>query len=182
MIELITKFDKEVFHFLNSDIKNNVLDSIFPAIATLGEGGAIILLIILLFIFGRKNGKRTSILVFAAYILSRLSVLILKRLTHRPRPSFVYDHVNLIGKPLFSSFPSGHTTLATAVFVVLCFKYKKLSPLFIFLAFMVGVARIYAGQHYPTDVLAGFILGGAIAFIIVHLEKVMQNNKVKSAA
>lgn len=179
--ELIEKFDKDVFYFVNSTLKNKTLDIIFPIITRMGEDLSIIAAGILLFILGKRKGKRTAILMMSALFLSRLSVLLIKKITHRPRPSLVYDNVHLLSKSVFSSFPSGHTTLATAICIVLCFKYKKLSPLFIFLAALVGISRLYVGQHYPTDVVAGFALGGLVGFSVIYIEKIFLDNKPKSA-
>ncbi len=178
--ELAESLDKNIFNFFNDTIKNNVFDAALPMITRLGEDLVIILIAILLFFLGKKKEKIASMLVFAALFLSRLSVLVLKRITHRPRPFFVYENVNLIGKPIFSSFPSGHTTLATAICIILCFKYRRFSPAFIALAILVGISRLYVGQHYPSDVMAGFILGSLVAFMILYLEKSLQKNRPKS--
>ncbi len=180
--ELIKSLDKNIFHFVNSALKNRAFDLAFPVITRLGEDLLIIALGVLLFFLGRKKEKAVSVIILVTLFFSRLSVLVLKRLTHKPRPFLIYENVHLIGKPIFSSFPSGHTTLATAICVVLCFKYKRLSPLFIFLAFLVGVSRLYVGQHYPTDVMAGFVLGSGVALAVLYLEKLIQKNKPRSAA
>ncbi|MDP2939027.1 MAG: phosphatase PAP2 family protein [Candidatus Omnitrophota bacterium] len=169
--ELIQRLDKNIFFLFNSTIKNKVLDLAFPIITKLGEDLVIIVVCILLFVLGKNKEKKTTILIFATMFITRLSVLILKHLTHRPRPFFVYENIHLIGKPVFSSFPSGHTALASAICIILCFKYRNLSFLFMLLAVLVGISRIYVGLHYPTDVMAGFILGGLTAFAVLFLEK-----------
>jgi undecaprenyl-diphosphatase len=62
-------------------------------------------------------------------------------------------------------FPSGHATLAAAVYgtmaVLLARRTRWIVPAgLVALAFVIGVARVYNGQHYATDVVAGWILGG----------------------
>lgn len=175
--ELTQQLDKNIFYFFNSAIKNKVLDLIFPVITRLGEDHTIILLAILLFVFSRRKEKKTPILILVTLFLARPSVLLLKHITHRPRPFLIYENTHLMGKAAFSSFPSGHTTLATAISIILCFKYRKFSLLFISLAILVGISRLYVGQHYPSDVLAGFILGGLLAFAVIYLEKIFQKTK-----
>jgi undecaprenyl-diphosphatase len=182
LLSLIVQFDKAAFHFFNSTIKNTVLDILLAYITRLGEDLTIILVSIFLIIFGKKKEKKVSILIFVTLLIARLSVLILKRITHRPRPSFVYENVHLIGHPIFSSFPSGHTTLATAICVILCFKYARFSAIYIALTILAGISRIYVGQHYPSDVIAGFILGSCIAFTVLYLEKILQKNKAGKSA
>lgn len=179
---MLSLLDKKIFYFFNAAIKNNVFDILLPLITRLSEDFVIIVIGFLFFIFGKKKEKRISLLILIALFLSRVSVIAIKHLTHRPRPNLVYEHVNLIGKPVFSSFPSGHTTLATAICIVLCLKYKKLSPIFIALAILVGLSRLYVGQHYPTDVIAGFILGSIVATAVLFLDKFLQKNKSGSAA
>ncbi len=179
--ELINNFDKKFFYFVNSSLKNKVFDTMMPLITRLGEDLVIILIGISFFILGKKKGKITSVLIITALFLARLSVLVLKRITHRPRPFLVYENAHLIGTAFFSSFPSGHTTLATAVCIILCFKYKRFSLIFIILALLVGISRLYVGQHYPTDILAGFVLGSIVAYVVLYLEKFLQKNKFKSA-
>ena len=66
------------------------------------------------------------------------------------------------------SMPSGHTTAAFAVATALTLRYPKpyvYIPAYAWAAF-VGYGRIYMGLHYPSDVLAGAILGSASAFAI----------------
>ena len=68
------------------------------------------------------------------------------------------------------SMPSGHTTEAFAIATALTLRYPKpyvYIPAYAWAAF-VGYGRIYMGLHYPSDVLAGAILGSASAFA-VHL-------------
>ena len=106
--------------------------------------------------------------VFIAIIIIGLS---LKAVYYRPRPFLnptlsSVDHV-LVPKDLDSSFPSGHALIvaggaATAFF----FLRKRYSIPLIVEAALVSYGRVYVGVHYPTDVLAGVILGVAIAFII----------------
>ncbi len=91
----------------------------------------------------------------------------IKAIVDRPRPSVTHlEHVTS------SSFPSGHATQSAAFLVALialvC--WTRSGPLRIAttlacaaLACAVGTSRVYLGVHYPTDVVAGIILGGAWA-------------------
>jgi undecaprenyl-diphosphatase len=78
------------------------------------------------------------------------------------------------GEGVFSSFPSGHTTSATAAMLglFLASKQKKFTwPVLIF-PFLMGASRIYLMVHYPSDVLAGLLcgaLGGVAAFFLTKL-------------
>lgn len=80
-----------------------------------------------------------------------------------PRPFEILADVNL----LFShgggdSFPSGHATFFAALALAVYSYHKKLGILYIIGALLIGLGRITAGIHFPIDILAGYVLGGAI--------------------
>ena len=73
----------------------------------------------------------------------------------------------LVENPDLYSFPSGHTSAATAVAVAMA-GYGSLTMLLVALACGVGVSRVYLGAHYPADVVAGAV-GGLAAGIATQL-------------
>jgi len=62
-------------------------------------------------------------------------------------------------KSVEGSFPSGHTAMAFAAFVVLAFLYPQGKRIFLILAIFVGVQRIVVSAHFPSDVIAGAMVG-----------------------
>jgi Membrane-associated phospholipid phosphatase len=96
----------------------------------------------------------------------------LKHAVNRTRPSFAYsgDIINrniAIENEASLSFPSGHTSLAFTTATALSLKYPKwyiIAPSFLW-AGSVGYSRMNLGMHYPTDVLAGAILGAGSAWV-----------------
>ncbi|WP_089376016.1 phosphatase PAP2 family protein [Methylobacillus rhizosphaerae] len=88
----------------------------------------------------------------------------LKGRTLRPRPYAVHQDIWLAGKPLDKfSFPSGHTLHAVAFSMVALHHYPELAPLIIPFAVLVAMSRVILGLHYPSDVIAGAILGALLA-------------------
>jgi len=92
----------------------------------------------------------------------------LKKTVNRPRPYVTYPGViNPYTTEQSRSFPSGHTSLAFTTATALSMKYPKwyvIAPTY-FWACSVGYSRMNLGVHYPSDVLAGAILGAGSAFV-----------------
>ena len=88
----------------------------------------------------------------------------LKTRTSRPRPCQVYAAIEAAAPALDRfSFPSGHTLHAVSFSLVACSGYPQLAPLVYPFAFLVAVSRPVLGLHYPSDVLAGALLGMLVA-------------------
>ena len=91
---------------------------------------------------------------------------ILKKLVKRPRPYQTYNNIYPDEVDLSNSFPSGHTSVAfasaTSLFLVTKKWYLGIPALG--WATAVGYSRIYLGQHYPSDVLVGAVVGAGSAF------------------
>lgn len=66
----------------------------------------------------------------------------------------------------YASFPSGHATTAFATALILAFWYPRQTGLFLGLAVLVGLSRVVLGAHFPSDVLAGAVLGTGIALVV----------------
>ena len=91
-----------------------------------------------------------------------------KYLFNRARP-FIYDTeiFPLTKTPSSSSFPSGHSATAAAGALALSAVYPSFAPAFVLSGFLVAISRIYLGVHYPFDVLAGLLIGIAIAATVL---------------
>ncbi|WP_310910070.1 phosphatase PAP2 family protein [Clostridium estertheticum] len=113
-----------------------------------------------------------------ALLLSTILGDLVKHVVKRIRPSANIPSVNLlIVKPLSYSFPSGHTTSSFAVAGVLARYFKEYALEFLSLAFLISFSRLYLYVHYPTDVLAGIILGLICSGIIIYVfDKVRYKN------
>jgi undecaprenyl-diphosphatase len=93
--------------------------------------------------------------VFAADVVADLLAALGKVLIHRHRP---FEHQ--LGPPTTThSFPSGHTATSFACATVLSALAPRLRIAFFVLATSIALSRLYNGDHYPLDVLAGAILG-----------------------
>jgi undecaprenyl-diphosphatase len=127
------------------------------------------------------DGKdRAAVLVLIAVGGGLLWSTVLKHGFERPRPDLV-PHGSYV---YTSSFPSGHSTMAAATYLTLgallarVQRRRRLKAFLlgfaILITLLVGVSRVYLGVHWPTDVLAGWTLGGIWALICWLLARWLQ--------
>lgn len=150
------------------------LDQFMILITLYGREIFLPFVLILIFIFGGKNGRKSVIISGISILILIPLVSIIKDYIERPRP-FVPDLDTLMSADTNYSFPSGHSTLivAGAVTILILFKgnkYTKILPIVLVIdAGFVCFSRIYVGVHYPFDVLGGFFLGSGISLLIICL-------------
>jgi undecaprenyl-diphosphatase len=95
---------------------------------------------------------------------------ILKKMFHRKRPYVAHDDVLFIMSPPDRfSFPSGHTAGAFVLVFIFHILYPFLFIPMLILASLIAFSRMYLGLHYPSDVLAGILLGFVSAKIGIFL-------------
>ena len=111
----------------------------------------------------QKAVLRAIIAVFIANIVLKLCNLVY----FRPRP-FVDHEVNLLFyRPTDSSFPSNPAAVGFSLAVAIWLHNRRLGALLLVLATLFGLSRIYCGVHYPSDVIAGAVLGALSAYLVV---------------
>jgi undecaprenyl-diphosphatase len=133
---------------------------------------ALFLVTALIAVFTRWRLMRTMLWQFAgiyAFIfvgvgLPSLFTTVVKRLVGRGRPMH-FDDTGLFGRVVnlwdwtYQSFPSGHATTAFALATVLGFLSERWFYPALVLAAVIGVSSVALGVHYPSDVLAGAVVG-----------------------
>ena len=145
------------------------------------ETGMLVLVLIVMFCWKKKTGQKLALIVASL----NMWLPMIKSIVLRPRPYMEYpDQVKALALSDNSaaaldvaaqgySFPSMHSASIPALYFTVAKEAKK-KWFWIFatvLTLLVGVSRVVAGMHYPTDVLAGWILGFAVMGVFALLDK-----------
>jgi len=142
----------------------------FAAISRLGDGVFWYVLIALLpALYGRVALATSARMTFAG-ILGLALYKFLKARTARPRPFVVLRKIARGARALDAgSFPSGHTLHAVSFTVIVTAAFPELAWLLVPFALLIALSRLVLGLHYPSDVLAGALLGTGVAQLALQL-------------
>lgn len=153
-------FDIGILDFIQLYLRCDFLDTVMPLITMLGNGGILWILVCLVLLISPKT-RKIGLVVMLALILEALCCnVILKPLIARVRPFDVNTAVQLlISRPRDFSFPSGHTGASFAVVGALYFSKHRLWIPSLIISILIAFSRLYLYVHYPTDVLAGALIG-----------------------
>ena len=169
LIGTANQADLILFYLINLNLQNPFFDLLMPIITNLGLYVFWFGICALLAIFGGEKGRNVAVILFIAIILGHLISEFLKYIFLRPRPYEVLTGVHQLATLASSSFPSGHATEVMIGALIIGKKYGHIVIL-ISLALLVCFTRVYIGVHYPTDVLAGVLLGVGISILVLHFE------------
>lgn len=96
-----------------------------------------------------------------------------------PRPYIqMLDIEPLFQLGILDSFPSGHATFFAAIAVAVWHYHRRLGFVYVLAAIAIGVSRIIAGVHFPLDILAGFLLGGGGALLMMRLVSILRKKGI----
>jgi membrane-associated phospholipid phosphatase len=126
------------------------------------------------------KSKDDAFLVSSSLVMAGIISTSLKYTFSRDRPFVTYSFIDKETSGGSSSFPSGHTTAAFALATSVSMAYPKwyvIAPSFLW-AGAVGYSRMDLGVHYPSDVLAGAIIGSGSAFLSYKLNRWINNRQV----
>ncbi len=166
MLEASLQWDERTFRLLNGHWFNPILDRLLPFVTDAGNfvlPFAVAAVIIVL--LGRVRGLRFLVLaVVSVVVADAIGTHIFKYKFGRARPCIALADVRLlVGCTNHPSFPSNHAVNASVLATLATLYMPRLSLPAVALAFLVGYSRVYVGVHYPLDVLAGSLLGIAVA-------------------
>lgn len=177
MIEQLLRMDSALFNFFNKSLANPVFDLIMPAVTNDWFLRVLMLLILLtLLIFGKKEGRITALLCVLAVIASdQLSSHLIKPLVGRIRPCHIVPDVHLlVGCGGGLAFPSSHAANVFGQAVILGSRHRKAVWLAYPFAVLVSYSRVAVGVHYPGDILGGALVGALAGLVIVCAYKILE--------
>ncbi|PLS04297.1 phosphatase PAP2 family protein [Neobacillus cucumis] len=149
---------------------------------------SVLFLLSIIFLYVVLKHRTELILFIAVMIGANVLFVTLKQLFHRARPD-----LHRLAQASNYSFPSGHATMAFALYGVLTFLLWRhvstrigrtiLILLSVFMILMIGISRIYLGVHYPSDILAGYFISAfwltfAIGFYQRYMERQYKRKQV----
>ena len=197
MIAWITQLDLNILVFIKDNMRSPFLDAIMKFITHLADPKVcpvypLIFIIIGTIIYVRR-GKAGTLdesfrpkfdfakmgwMLGAALIIGLIVCnLVLKNLIARPRPYTCdgYASLLMIEEQSDKSFPSGHTVALFEMAICVAYSTMRRSRLWGVLAylyaFVIAYSRLYVGVHYPSDVIAGIVIGtvdGILAILLVN--------------
>lgn len=152
-------FEFAILDFI-ATLHTDLLDAILPVISSFGNAGIgwiILSAILLLMPRYRKAGLTMALALIFCLLIGNVT---LKPLIARARPYSYFPDMVLLIPPLDDfSFPSGHTFASFAAATALFLHHRKEGIAAFLLAATIAFSRLYLYVHFPSDILAGMILG-----------------------
>ena len=183
----LNTFELGILDFIQNTFRCGFLDVFMPFITAFGEHGIFFIALAVVLLIPKKT-RKVGLCIGAALLMGFIvGNLTLKPLLSRMRPydfNEAFDKASMLVAGLSDkSFPSGHTLAAFEACVVLFITQKKYIgiPALVFCT-LIALSRLYLYVHYPTDVLAGALLGTLFAVLGTKLvnfawDKIAERNK-----
>lgn len=164
MFEFITQIDYEILVFIQEHLRFDWLTEPMVFISHLGNMGLFWIVLCLSLLISKRT-RKMGICGLIALILSGLVTNVaLKNMVARIRPYEQFpDLLLLLERQSDFSFPSGHSSSSFAAACALYWasdrRIRRISAVLIILAGAIAWSRLYVAVHFPTDVLAGTLIG-----------------------
>ena len=160
----VDAYEHRLCRSLNLGLQRPALRDLFVVVSRLGDGLIWYLLVLLLPVVYGEAGLRPALTMAVTGLVGVALYKLLKHRLVRERPYITFAGIHAGTAPLDRySFPSGHTLHAVSFTVLATAHFPVLGWVLVPLAALIAASRVVLGLHYPTDVLAGAVLGTALA-------------------
>lgn len=137
------------------------------------NGATLVVLSVLIYLTGRIRSNKifsdAGKYLLAGFVASGVAVQIIKHLLGRARPRITYGPL-FIGPSLrggYDSFPSGHTAAAFCFAFIISLYFPRYRFFFYLMAVLIALSRVIGLSHFPSDLLAGAVLGLAVGRVML---------------
>ncbi|WP_455223038.1 phosphatase PAP2 family protein [Kaarinaea lacus] len=160
LLDKITRYDIVAFKWCLSRKHAEQVAKVSRWISHLGDGVYYLVFGVFLVWLEPVHGKAFFLCALLGFAFELPSYLILKKSVKRQRPNDLLQEfvAYLVPSDKFS-FPSGHTAAAFVMATVVSYYYSPFTLYAYAIATMIGSSRVLLGVHFPTDILAGMVLG-----------------------
>jgi len=166
----IQSFDANALVYIQDFIRTPFLSAIMVFFSRIGDSGILWIvtgLVLLIPKMTRRGGFDVLVCLLAAFLINDY---VLKLLVARIRPYDVINGLTILVPPESSfSFPSGHSSSSFAAALALTLAFRKKGALAYIPAVLIAFSRCYVGVHYPSDVIAGMLVGTLVSLAVYWL-------------
>lgn len=170
-MQSLINLDQQIFSWFNSWVgQSPIFDSIikFIAIYTVYLVPILMLYFFYVYFWKDEKGRKFMLGIFVTSVFCwQIIAGIIGRLINRPRPFNVAGAREVVFHLPSYSFPSDHALFLMFLSVYLyLLGYKRMGIIALIITITVSIARVIGGLHWPGDVLAGWIIGALLAYIV----------------
>lgn len=176
-LKMINKFDEYTLFLVRNYLKNKYLDVVMRGFTMLGNLGLIWFSIAFALLANKSSRLAGEVVILTLFISTFIGEVLIKHIVRRIRPcnKQLFNLKMLVRKPMSYSFPSGHTLTSFASAEVLSVFFAQYSFIFLSVALLIGVSRVYLYVHFPTDVIAGILIGLFCSRLVLYIQPTLWN-------
>ncbi|CAM2870724.1 undecaprenyl-diphosphatase [Paenibacillus sediminis] len=163
----VTNLDYQIFQMINDQaIRHGSLNGFMCFFAQ--DAQYLLLLGMIIYWFTRNRLNRMMAIEAAISVLLGMGIsFVIGHFLYRDRPFVDHTVIQLIKHAANASFPSDHAIGAFAIATMFLLYGKRMRFVWIIIAALIGFSRVWTGVHYPTDVIAGAIIG-IVCSVVTH--------------